>query len=123
MVGMQWPRVCGLVGVLMVAWAGRVAVAAPWQICDLQVRVLEHAAQTRTLWGQVLQVQAQGAAECASSGTHLEFRPATLDYQSELPRRQWPKPGQTVTVRHRYLDGMCKNTGPCRIQHYSPLRP
>lgn len=121
--GMQWPRVCGLVGMLVVACMGRLAVAQSWQICDLQVRVLEHDAQKRTLLVQVLQVQAQGAAECAPSGTHLEFRPASLDYQSELPSRQWPKPGQTVTVRHRYLDGICKNRGACRIQYYSPLRP
>lgn len=99
------------------------ASAANWEICDYRVQVLEHVAHSRTMFVKVLSAQPLRKAECSPAGTMKGFRPATRDYQGELPRRQWPKPGSTVTVRHRYLDGQCKNIGACRIQHYSPLLP
>lgn len=105
----------------LAAWGCASAMAAAWQVCDLRVQVLEHVQDTRTLSVRVLESQPQGLAVCSPPGTLMGFRPETADYQSELPRRQWPKPGSTVTVRHRYLDGACKHLGACRIQHYSPL--
>lgn len=101
-------------------WGGELR-AASWQICDLQVRVDTHQPAPRTLYVEVLHARPKGQAQCAPPGTKFGFRPATVDYQSELPRRRWPQPGTVSTVRHRYLDGQCKNVGACRIQHYSPL--
>lgn len=59
-------------------------------------------------------------------GTILTFTPETRDYQNDLPRRQWPKKGQSVRVDYRYLDGMCKGDGhshACRIKHYPMVGP
>lgn len=97
------------------------AQAADWQICDLKVQVREKQSGGRALQTRVLEAKASGDAECPQPGTALSFRPETVDYQSELPRRQWPSPGAAVTVRFRYLDGQCKNRGACRIEHYSPM--
>lgn len=115
---------------ILKSWVGVVAVclgsvvqAAPWQICDYRVQVLEHISHSRTMLVKVRSAKPHGPAECATAGSLMGFRPSTRDYQSELPRRHWPQPGAMVTVRHRYLDGQCKNTGACRIQHYSPLLP
>ena len=97
------------------------ALAANWEICDLKVEVRDKQTSRQELQTRVIESQAKGQAECPQAGTALSFRPETADYQSELPRRQWPKPGTTATVRYRYLDGQCKDRGPCRIQHYSPV--
>ncbi|HEY4664788.1 MAG TPA: hypothetical protein VIG85_07370 [Comamonas sp.] len=109
-----------IVGAAMAVALAAPAAAAQWQICDYKVRVQDTQPSRQALYVDVLSVQSKGGAECRQPGTFLAFKPETWDYQSELPRRQWPKPGQTVTVRHRYLDGICKNIGACRIQHYSP---
>lgn len=98
------------------------AVASNWEICELKVEVRDKQTDRQALQVRVLESQAKGQAECPQAGTALSFRPETTDYQSELPRRQWPKPGTTVKVRYRYLDGECKDRGPCRIEHYSPLQ-
>lgn len=95
--------------------------AAQWQICDLEVEVRDKQSSRRELQVRVLETRAQAQAECPQPGTALSFRPETQDYQSELPRRQWPKPGSKVKLRFRYLDGYCKDRGPCRISHYSPV--
>ena len=97
------------------------AQAADWQICDLKVQVREKQSGGRALQTRVLEAKASGDAACPQPGTALSFRPETADYQSELPRRQWPSPGAAVTERYRYLDGQCKNRGACRIEHYSPM--
>lgn len=97
------------------------ALAGQWDICELKVAVRERQSGLHELQTRVMEARAQGQAECPQPGTALSFRPETADYQSELPRRQWPKAGQTVTVRYRYLDGQCKDRGPCRIAHYSPV--
>ena len=97
------------------------AMAANWEICDLKVEVRDKQTVRHALQARVLESLAKGQAECPQVGTALSFRPETADYQSELPRRQWPKPGTTVKVRYRYLDGICKDRGACRIQHYSPV--
>ena len=111
-------RKIGLAAALLCA-ASAPAVASNWEICELKVEVRDKQTDRQALQVRVLESQAKGQAECPQAGTALSFRPETTDYQSELPRRQWPKPGTTVKVRYRYLDGICKDRGACRIQHYS----
>lgn len=111
---------CLAIAALLFA-ASAPALAGNWEICDLQVEVRDKQTDRHQLQTRVIESQAKAQAECPQAGTALSFRPETADYQSELPRRQWPKPGTTVTVRYRYLDGECKDRGPCRIQHYSPV--
>ena len=97
------------------------ALAGSWEICDLKVEVRDKQTSRQELQTRVIESKAKGQAECPQAGTALSFRPETADYQNELPRRQWPKPGTTAAVRYRYLDGECKDRGPCRIEHYSPV--
>lgn len=108
---------------LLLAAATAPALAGQWQNCDLEVQVRDKQTSSKQLQTRVVgtqaRIQAHGEAECPQPGAALSFRPETPDYQAELPRRQWPKPGQTVKVRYRYLDGECKDRGVCRIQHYS----
>ena len=96
--------------------------AAEWKICDLQVQLRDKQSNLAELQTRVIDSRTANGAECPQPGTALSFAPETEDYQSMLPRRQWPKPGQTVALRFRYLDGECKDRGPCRIKHYSLLR-
>lgn len=109
-----------LAAILLCA-TGAPAMASNWEICDLKVEVRDKQTGRSQLQARVIESRAKGQAECPQAGTVLSFRPETTDYQSELPRRQWPKPGTTVKVRYRYLDGECKDRGPCRIEHYSPV--
>ena len=109
-----------LAAILLCA-TGAPAMASNWEICDLKVEVRDKQTGRSQLQTRVIESRAKGQAECPQAGTALSFRPETVDYQSELPRRQWPKPGTTVKVRYRYLDGICKDRGACRIQHYSPV--
>ena len=100
---------------------GTSALAGEWEICDLKVQVRDKQTNRAELQTRVLEAKPVGSAECPEAGSALSFRPETEDYQTELPRRQWPKPGKTIKVRYRYLDGECKDRGPCRIPHYSPI--
>lgn len=118
----EWLRCIGFWAVVwMGCCAGSQALAANWEICDLQLQVNRTQPSRAVLHTQVLKAQPQGHAECPQPGESLKFRPETADYQSELPRRLWPQPSQKVMVRYRYLDGFCKERGACRIQHYSPV--
>ncbi|MDR2299610.1 MAG: hypothetical protein LBE30_14865 [Comamonas sp.] len=117
---MNKTRSC-LAAIALLLTASAPALAGSWEICDLKVEVRDKQTDRHRLQARVIESQAKGQAECPQAGTALSFRPETADYQSELPRRQWPKPGTTVAVRYRYLDGECKDRGPCRIQHYSPV--
>ncbi|MBD0684166.1 MULTISPECIES: hypothetical protein [unclassified Pseudomonas] len=97
--------------------------AATWQICRLELRIVEVLKQPYPqLQAQVLKVSRKSPAiECPEEGTSLTFTPETPDYQATLPRRQWPGKGQSVRVDYRYLDGICKGDGnnyACRIRHY-----
>lgn len=114
-------RPLGWVAAALLAAASAPVLAANWARCDLQVQVREKQTSRNELQTRVISSQAQGQAECPQAGTALSFRPETANYQSELPRRLWPQPGTIVMVRYRYLDGQCKDRGPCRIQHYSPV--
>lgn len=99
------------------------AHASTWQICSLELRITEVLKQPfAQLQAQVLKATpASTSVECPEVGTTLTFTPETADYQSPLPRRQWPRKGQSVQIKYRYLDGICKGDGndyPCRIKHY-----
>jgi hypothetical protein len=111
----------GALASLLLAAACTPAMAGQWQVCDLGVKVRDKQTSSQQLQTRVVSAHGQGGAECPQPGAALSFRPETPDYQAEVPRRQWPGPGRTATVRYRYLDGQCKDRGPCRIQHYSLL--
>lgn len=97
--------------------------ASAWQICSMELRITEVLKQPfAQLQAQVLKITpASTTVECPEVGTTVTFTPETTDYQSPLPRRQWPGKGQSVQIKYRYLDGICKGDGndyPCRIKHY-----
>lgn len=97
--------------------------AATWQICRMELRILDVLKQPYPqLQARIEKVSpASPTVECPKAGTTITFTPETPDYQSTLPRRQWPKKGQSVQVNYQYLDGMCKGDGnsyACRIKHY-----
>ena len=97
--------------------------AATWEKCDLTLRVFDD--KLGQIHAEVLRVKAQPNTDCPAKGDFVAFRPETRDWQTELPRKQWPRIGQQWKVRYQYLDGMCKNDGndaPCRIEHYPVLR-
>ena len=103
-------------------------LASTWQICRMELRITDVLKKPYpTLQAQVLKVRTTSpAVECPMEGTILTFTPETRDYQNDLPRRQWPKKGQSVHVDYRYLDGMCKGDGQshaCRIKHYPMVGP
>ncbi|MGU3576508.1 hypothetical protein ACLBWZ_13305 [Brucellaceae bacterium C25G] len=93
--------------------------AANWNICDLTVQVEKPHNNEHKLFTKVISVKAKNSAECPNVGDALHFDPETEDYQSMIPRKNWPKPNKIVPIRYRYLDGVCKSSGPCRIRHYS----
>ena len=97
--------------------------ASTWQICHLELRIVEVLRQPYPqLQAQILKVRPKSASvECPAQGSSLTFTPETPDYQATLPRRQWPRKGQSLQVDYRYLDGICKGDGnsyACRIKHY-----
>lgn len=95
--------------------------ASTWQICHLELRIVEVLKQPYPqLQAQILKVRPKSASvECPAQGSSLTFTPETPDYQATLPRRQWPRKGQSLQVDYRYLDGICKGDGnsyACRIK-------
>lgn len=97
--------------------------AATWQICRLELHITDVLKRPfPQLQAKVLTASPKSATvECPKEGTTLTFTPETADYQATLPRRQWPRKGQSVRVDYRYLDGICKGDGnshACRIEHY-----
>lgn len=102
--------------------------ASTWQICRMELRITDVLKKPYpTLQAQILKARPTSpTVECPMEGTSLTFTPETKDYQNDLPRRQWPKKGQSVHVDYRYLDGMCKGDGhshACRIKHYPVVGP
>jgi len=97
--------------------------ASTWQICHMELRIVEVLKQPYPqLQAQIVKVRPKSSSvECPVQGSLLTFTPETPDYQTTLPRRQWPRKGQSLQVDYRYLDGICKGDGnshPCRIKHY-----
>ncbi|KQW41867.1 MULTISPECIES: hypothetical protein [Pseudomonas] len=97
--------------------------ASTWQICHLELRIVEVLKQPYPqLRAQIVKARPKSASvECPAQGSSLTFTPETQDYQATLPRRQWPRKGQSLQVDYRYLDGVCKGDGnsyACRIKHY-----
>ncbi|ROM87593.1 hypothetical protein BK652_00640 [Pseudomonas brassicacearum] len=99
------------------------AHAGTWQICRLELHIVEVVKKPYPqLEARVARASpASATVECPQQGSTIRFIPETPDYQSTLPRRQWPAKGQSMRVDYRYLDGVCKGDGnqhPCRIKHY-----
>lgn len=105
---------------LAAAWGGAWSQTR-WVVCDLSVHVdgVHRAAQR--VAGRVGAVKAPAGAECPRVGDRISFLPETLDYQSVLPRKRWPKVGAHARIRYRYLIGACKHTPVCKIEHHSVL--
>lgn len=108
---------------LTLPFLGEPVQASTWQICQMELRIVEVLKQPYPqLQAQVMKVRPKtSSVECPAQGSLLTFTPETPDYQATLPRRQWPKKGQSVQVDYRYLEGVCKGDGnayACRIKHY-----
>lgn len=95
------------------------AHASPWQICQMSVKVTQRLPQQ--IEATVLSLKAKPEVECPKVGERITFTPEAADYQTMLPKKRWPAVGKTVSMRYQYLDGECKDRGPCRIEHY-PMR-
>ena len=99
-----------------------VAQAAPWTICRYDFKTVQILKSEHALQATLLSVKGPIDKECPRPGATIRFTPETLDYQSPLPSKKWPKVGQVRQLTYRYLDGICKNDGqdkPCRIEHFS----
>jgi len=114
-----------LLGFLLLMGAVSAVQAGPWQVCRMQVEIVAKLKKPPypALQARVLQVEPKRAAmECPAAGDVISFVPESVDYQSTLPFKRWPRPGQTIRMRYLYLDGICKRESvpdsPCRIKHY-----
>ena len=97
------------------------AYAGVWQKCDLTIQIVD---RTDEIYAEVLAIRAKPHVECPTKGSFITFAPDSHDWQSKLPKKQWPQIGQHWTVRYQYLDGACKldgNDGPCRIKVYPKI--
>ncbi|WP_056665499.1 hypothetical protein [Rhizobacter sp. Root1221] len=110
------------------AIAACVALASPaqartsWTVCQYDVEAVRiERAPAPALTVRVLRPRGPLPADCPAATGEMTFRPDSEDYQSELPRRQWPRPGQRALLKYRHLDAICKESGPCRIKRYSLL--
>lgn len=112
------PRAFAFLAVLVAA----PAMAGSWVVCDYDVEGVRIGGDPRQLTVRVLRGQPRNGAECPAPSGEMTFVPETPDYQSTLPRAQWPKAGRKAVLRYRHLDGICKPDRPCRIVHRSILR-
>lgn len=96
--------------------------AAEWEVCRYEIRVTKIDFHENTISAVLEDPDGSLGEECPPVGQTLTFMPETLDYQSPLPRKKWPRVGQTRKLIYRHLDGVCKGDGnphPCRIKHFS----
>lgn len=114
----RWKHVAALLGL----FACQGAHAKQWVICDLTVLVTKVQKVEQQISGVVRSSIAPKEADCPVPEARVTFLPATPDYQGILPTKMWPKPGEVVQVRYRYLIGACKYVDVCKIEHYSVLR-
>lgn len=110
-------------GLLLTLCAAQTAHAGDWQVCQLEVEITGALKPpVRGLEGRVESARPRSAStECPKSGALIAFEPESADWQSRIPSKHWPQPGQRVWMRYQYLDGICKGDGnsrPCRIEHY-----
>lgn len=111
--------ITGCTVMLTVTLASPVFAKEEWTVCNYKVEAVRIDSTARTLTVRLLQAIGGNPHDCPAALGDMTFRPETKDYQSELARKQWPRPGQRSLLRFRYLDGNCKYAGPCRIHHYS----
>lgn len=98
------------------------AHANTWQVCKLTVKINHLTKAEQKIEATVIQVAHKPQVECPTQGETIIFTPESPDYQTMLPKKHWPKTGQTVAMRYQYLDGECKDRGPCRIEHYPLIK-
>jgi len=98
------------------------AHANTWQVCQLTVNINHIDQAEQKIEATVINVAHKPQAECPTQGEIIIFTPESADYQSTLAKKQWPKVGQLVKMRYQYLDGECKDRGPCRISHYPLIK-
>lgn len=90
-----------------------------WVICNVEINIDKVLHQERMLSAHVTKLIGAQAPTCPALGTQLTFTPETANYQNELPKRLWPRVGSKAKLQYRYLNGICKERGPCTIEHYS----
>lgn len=98
------------------------AHANAWQVCKLTVNINHINQAEQKIEATVINVAHKPQVECPAQGETITFTPESADYQSTLAKKHWPKVGRLVKMRYQYLDGECKDRGPCRIKHY-PMMP
>jgi len=116
-------KVAFIAGTLLALCVTPAVYADTWQVCRLEVQITKALKlPVRGLEGRVESVKASPAGtQCPKKGELIAFEPESADWQSRIPRKHWPAPGQRVWMRYQYLDGICKGDGnsrPCRIEHY-----
>jgi hypothetical protein len=96
---------------LILVFFPQFASAADWQICDLAVRVNSHNKTERQMDVTILKRLDKSAAVCPLIGERMV-----------LAKKNWPKTGALIKMRYQYLEGICKDRGPCIIKHYPLYR-
>jgi len=111
-----------LVGLIALAMASPALASNRWTVCDYVVETVRIDPAGQHLTVKLIRGRSRPQGDCPRVPAELSFRPETADYQSDVPRKRWPAKGARWTLRYRYLDGECKYTGPCRIQHHSLMK-
>lgn len=116
-------KAVAVAGLLLPLWVAPAAHAGNWQVCQLEVEITETLKlPVPGLKGRVVSVKPlPSSTQCPGKNSLIAFQPESADWQSMIPRKHWPTPGQRVWMRYQYLDGICKGDGnsrPCRIEHY-----
>ena len=93
--------------------------ANQWTVCNLEISVAKVMRQGHMLSAHVVKAIGKNPISCPGPGTAISFAPETADYQGMLSKRLWPRVGTEAELQYRYLDGVCKDRGPCRIEHYA----
>ena len=93
-----------------------------WTVCDYTVQTTRASVAEHTITATIVAHRQANPAACPGVGEAMTFTPETAGYQSHLPRKRWPVLGQRVHLRYRFLDGECKASGPCRIEHHSVMQ-
>ena len=89
-----------------------------WTICRYEFKTVNVNKAQREITVNTTKTL-NSAGDCVTNNQTLTFRPETMDYQNELPFKYFPKVGEKRILVYRYIDGECKDRGPCRIKHYS----